>query len=274
MAAANQTWSQRLRTFREAALLSREELGRRSGVSGDSIKAYELGRRNPSRGSLTAILDAIGADRHERNEILELAGFAPDSVPSGRERADPQHTPEEAVAEMASLPWPAFIANEQMSVVDANVLAERLWGVDLQREFNTPVERNLLAVMTTPRIADRVGNWDEAAAILAAMVKGSFGEASTAPGSSMPYYAAVMEHVMSGDLTYVQRFLMHWADATPRIMKWRFSYPIHWVHPVVGPIRFHATVNLVNHDHYLTINEWLPTDAASWLAIERLRALG
>jgi transcriptional regulator with XRE-family HTH domain len=174
-----------LRVLRNASRLSREDLGLRSGVSSGSVKAYELGRRNPSRESLTALLDTLQVDRHDRNEILEQAGFAPDSVASGRERDDPQQTLTEAVAEISSQAWPAFIANEQMSVVEANATAQALWGVNMALEFTSPIERNLLAVMTTPRIADRIANWDEAAGILASMVR-SF-EAATASDSSMPY---------------------------------------------------------------------------------------
>ena len=267
-------WRSDLRAWRDTAGYSRQQLAGLSGVSADSIKSYEDGRRSPSRESLTALLNVLHTDRHLRNQILEQAGFAADSVAAGRERLDPQHSLEQAVAEISGLPWPAFVANELMAVVEANALAQSLWGVDLDYEFNTLVERNLLAVMTTPRIANCIANWDEAAGILASMVKGSFGEASTSPTGSVPYYAAVMEHLMAGDLTYVQRFLARWADATPRIMKWRFSYPIRWQHPLVGPLRFHATVNLVNHDDYLTINEWIPIDEESWNALHRLRDSG
>jgi hypothetical protein len=171
------------------------------------------------------------------------------------------------VVHIASSPWPAFITNEAMAVVAANHVAQEVWSIDLEREFRTPVERHLLNVMTQPRFADRIVNFDESARLLASMVKGSFGEAAAAPGGPAPYLAAVMEHMMTGDLKYLQRFLMIWADAPARIHKWRFTYPITWTHPTAGTMRFRCMVNPVNRADYLAINDWIPleVDAPNFL---------
>ena len=270
MAAVIPEWCQRLRVLRESSGLTREALAARALVSANTIKAYEINRRNPSRQLLTALLDAMRVERHDRNFILSDAGFAPDSTPSTNELPTPEFSVDEAVIDIARSPWPAFITNEAMAVVAANHVAQEVWSIDLEREFRTPVERHLLNVMTQPRFADRIVNFDESARLLASMVKGSFGEAAAAPGGPAPYLAAVMEHMMKGELKYLQRFLMIWSDAPARIHKWRFTYPIIWAHPTAGTMRFRCLVNPVNRADYLAINDWMPVDGETWEALGRL----
>ena len=270
MATAIPEWCSRLRVLRESSELTRADLAARALVSANTIKAYELHRRNPSRHLLTALLDAMRVERHDRNSILSQAGFAPDAVPSTGELPTPEYSLDEAVRDIAASPWPAFITNEAMAVVAANHLAQEVWSIDLEREFRTPVERHLLNVMTMPRFADCMGNFDESARLLSGMVKGSFGEAAAAPGGPAPYLAAVMEHVMQGDLKYVQRFLRIWAEAPARIFKWRFAYPIIWNHPTAGTMHFRCVVNPVNRADYLAINDWTPLDGLTWEALGRL----
>src|SRR6188768_4299656 len=113
-------WCAQLRSLRDDSGLSRSELARRSGVSAGTIKAYETNARTPSRPMLTAILDCLKADRHSRHRVLESAGFAADGTAAGLEHANPEFSFREAMAEIESSPWPAFIANETMELVGAN----------------------------------------------------------------------------------------------------------------------------------------------------------
>ena len=52
-------WFDMLAAARQRVGLSQAELAARSHVSAESIKAYERGKRHPSRPYLTAILDAL-----------------------------------------------------------------------------------------------------------------------------------------------------------------------------------------------------------------------
>ena len=262
-------WAERLRAWRVATGLTREELGHRASVSPESIKAYETVRRRPSREVLIALLDCLAVEVLDRDTILAGAGFAPDYQTTGRERMDPEHTYDEALAEIDRSEWPAMITNEAMDVVAANVPAQRVWGVNLATEFNTPVERNILAQMSNPRIAGQIANWDETMRILVPMVKGSYGDSSGDPAAST-YYNAVMAHFMAGEPRYVQAAMRIWMEAEPRILKWRFDYPIHWQHPQCGLLKFHVVVNPVNRQDHITLNDWLPMDGHTW---ESVRAL-
>lgn len=77
------TWFERLAQIRQLLGMTQAELANRAHVSLPTVKAYEGGRRGPSRPYLVAILDALHADRRDRNEILTLAGYASDAFDLG-----------------------------------------------------------------------------------------------------------------------------------------------------------------------------------------------
>jgi transcriptional regulator with XRE-family HTH domain len=265
----NKDWVDRLRAWRLATGLSRESLAATAGVSAESIKAYETGRRRPPREVLVALLDELSVHALDRDTILAQAGYAPDGHMAGTDPANPEHTFEEALEEIRSVEWPSVITNEAMDVVAANSVAQRLWGVDLTREFNTPVQRNMLAQMSNPRIADQMENWEEAIRILLTLVKGSFGDVAEDTEASK-YFQAVMAQFLAGEPRYVQAAMRVWLEVEPRIFKWRFSYPISWRHPEHGVLRFHVVVNPVNRRERVTINDWIPLDGHTW---ESLRTM-
>jgi hypothetical protein len=176
------------------------------------------------------------------------------------------------MAEIASSPWPAFIANETMELVGANTLLQRLWGFPLD-ELRPGVERNLLAMLSTPRIADPLDNWDEAVGFLLSLVKGGFGDSAVMPDGSNPYLASAMTRFLAGDVAYVQRALRLWAEVEPRIMKRRFQYPVVFRTPEGGRLAFRVLVNPVNLTDYLTTNDFIPLNAQAWEGVEQARAL-
>lgn len=192
-------WSERLHRLRRDTGVSRNALGYFSGVSPQTIKAYELGLRHPSREMLTALLNALKTDRIVRDEILQGAGFAPDGATLRPGPEGYMFTVEEALADIESRPWPVCVLTELMEVLGANRLLQRVWDVDLATEFKGPLERNLMTVVTTPRFADRIVNWDEVVAAGISAWKGHHRgpEEMSAPASA--YFLAVMQRVMSGD---------------------------------------------------------------------------
>src|SRR3990172_7711109 len=119
-----------LREARKALRLSQRAVALAAGVSPQTVKAYELGLRRPSRALLTAILDALKVERGERNRILLAAGFAPDGLSLRPRAADLAFSLQEAAAEVGGQPWPDFVASELMEVLAANRVAERLWGTE------------------------------------------------------------------------------------------------------------------------------------------------
>jgi transcriptional regulator with XRE-family HTH domain len=265
-------WRRALRDVRERLKLSRSEAARISGVTADTIKSYELGRRKPSRHHLAAVLTAYRLNHVEQREILGGAGFV------GEDRAQTGgvhfnwYDAEEAEAEAQRHPWPAFVLDEFSRVVAANDAAQALWGVDLRHEFTNPVERNLLSVASMPRFADRCINWDEAIGIILSVFKAHdwAPEQVEDPG---PYFAAVMEHFLKGDPKYVGRFFKLWESAPATWeKKERWCYPVVWDEPGIGVMRFDAMATPASHPDGLAFNDWIPLDAETWTALEAVKA--
>jgi hypothetical protein len=179
------------------------------------------------------------------------------------------YTVEELQVEMERLPWPAFAGNELMELVVANRAAQRLWGIDLTREFLEPRERNFLRVASDPRFAQHVVNWDEAVGLVVSFWKGhSRGPESLDAGS--PYFQRAVQDFLSGDPTYVRRFLEVWARTPPHRSKIRLHYRVVWRDERVGEMRFLCIMGPANDEEALGWHDWIPADAESWQRLERL----
>ncbi len=261
-------WSTKLREARKAVRLSQRALAERAGVSPSTVKAYELGLRNPSRVYLTAILDSLKVEARTRNAILTGAGFAVPDTLFPPDRA-PKYffTVEEAAEEVEKCRWPACVLNDVMELVAANQLVQRLWGVDLNNEFTGPLERNLLGVASDPRFAEKVANWDEAVGTAIGILKGHHFGPETRPEGSSAYFSEVMKRFLEGDPRYVRRFLELWEVTPAREPKSRWSYPIIFNEPGLGTLHFQVQVSTCSEPDGLAFNDWIPLDAATWEAL-------
>ena len=265
-------WRERLRAARTTVGMSQAELGTAAGVSEATVRAYETGRRRPRREHLDAIMDALQFDRGWRNEMLVATGFSPEGTSL---RPDDignwMFSHEEANAEIARYAWPAFVLTERAQVVAANPLVQLVWGVDMEREYPDPLERNLLAVASDPRFADRCVNWDEAVAVLVSNFK-SYHRQPESVDEPSPYFASVLERFLAGDPKFVGRFLKLWQDAPEgATAKIRWTYPIVWHIEGAGDMRFTGVASAANESDGLTFHDWMPLDAGSWEALARLR---
>lgn len=266
------SWSARLAAARRAVRIPQRTLAERTSISLDALRKYESGARHPSRPHLAALLDAIGAERAERNRILHEAGYAADGHTEGYQHPPGMFSTEEVAAEVHKYRWPAYAIDEFARVIDANAVAQRLWGVDLSREFLHPAERNLLSVASDPRFADRCVNWDEVITLLVGVFKAKDWTQESVEEPS-PYFKAVLEHFLKGDPKYVAKFAELWQKA-PEIwdQKCRWSFPLVWNQPGIGEMRFEYMAYVANHADGTNFNDWIPADAATWDALERLMA--
>lgn len=269
-AVTKKLWHEELSSIRSALGLSQADLAERTHISVASIKAYEAGRRHPSRPYLTAILDAMQVDRSVRNRVLSATGYAPD----GLEVRPPNitewwFTADEAQCEIDGYAWPSFVLTERGEVAAANAVAQRLWDVDLSREYLDAIERNLLCVASDPKFADRLVNWDEAMGRIASVFSSFHRHPETLEKPS-PYFQAVLQRFLKGDPKYVGRFLEIWRSAPPYGGKTRWTYPVVWEEPGVGRMRFTAVVSPANESDGLAFNDWMPADAESWEGLGRL----
>ena len=259
-------WGKELSGFRRGLHLSRHELATLSNVSAPTIKAYETGSRHPTRPLLVALLDALKLERTARNRLLMAAGFAPDGWVIGPDGLQGyMFDSREATEFVKTFRWPAFVMNDALEVVGVNALCEKLWGIDFEREFTTPLDRNMLRVASNPRFADKI-NWDEMVSVAIAVFKGHHRGAEDVEQGS-PYFTELLGRFMEGDPKYVNRFFELWQSTAPRDPKVRWSYPVVWTEPGVGVLRFEAVVNTASAPDGLAFNDWIPLDAETWEAL-------
>lgn len=263
-------WFRLLARARSRLGVSQADLAARSHVSHASVKAYEEGKRHPSRPYLTAMLDALKIDRVERNLIMAGAGYASDGMSFRPTHDDLTFTVDEAAQEIERYQWPAFIVDEMMGVPCANRMAQRLWGVDLDREFLDPIGRNLLSVASNPRFAERCVNLDEILAILVSVWKGHHRGPESVDNPS-PFFGAMLERFASGDPAVIGRFAHAWQTVPGRRAKLRWDYPVVWDVPDIGVMRFHAFASAASEPDGLSFNDWIPLDAATWERLGQLR---
>ena len=72
-------WHTLLVSARQRLNLSQANLASRAHISLAAVKAYEQGKRHPSRPYLIAMLDAMKLEIMERNTILDAAGYSSDA---------------------------------------------------------------------------------------------------------------------------------------------------------------------------------------------------
>jgi hypothetical protein len=185
------------------------------------------------------------------------------------------YTPEELEAVVGTVPWPEFVVNDPLEVVAANSVVQLLWRIDFAHERNirTRAQMNLLSVASDHHIAHRVKNWDEITAILVSIFKAN----SPMPYSldlPTPYFEEVIKEFVGGDPAFLARLLDVWNRTEAMEGKIRWTYPVVWDDVEVGEMRFLATVSLANEEHSTYFNDWIPVDAATWTALEKIKASG
>ena len=265
-------WPHLLHDARRQLGLTQADLAARTGISVDTIRAYETGRRHPSRARLDNILSALQVDRGWRNRIVVAAGYAPDGLELRPANiSDWWLTLDQAQDEVDTYPWPSFVVTERGEVAAANGPLQTLLRLDLSREAADPLDRNLLCIAITPQAVEHIVNWDEAMRIVLRTFK-SFHRGPETLEAPSPYFAALLDRFTSSESPQVGRFLQLWREASdefpPRI---RWAYPIHW-REAGCDVRFHCIVSAGNEADGLSLNDWMPVGEGSWESLARILA--
>lgn len=264
-----QDWRRKLRDARKALGLNQQELASLAGVSPETVRGYENGRRTPRRERFIAVLDALGLGNAERRHLMVGAGFAPDGGAT-RPSDEIWYSVDEAVEHTQRLRWPAFVIDEFARVVGANPVLQRLWDVDLQHDANDPAERHLLAVASNTSFAERCLNWDEALSAIISVFKARNRAPADLEEPAAPF-AAMLDRRSRDDSTYISRLLDIWqrtpgADRT----KARWTYPVVWNQPGAGTMRFEALTSSASEVDGLAFTDWIPLDAETWRCLEKV----
>jgi transcriptional regulator with XRE-family HTH domain len=269
----DKVWRHKLRGVRQRVGISQREVAERAGLSQESIRAYETGRRRPTRERMTAILQALEATAYEANDVLEAAGFStPSTMFPDDEYPNYFFSVDELQAEVELAEWPEFVLNNANEVVAANAAVQALWGIDFahERETRTRAQLNLLSVASQQRFAERIVNWDECVATLAAVFKGRPVNPASLDEPD-PYFSEVLQGFADGDPAFLARLVQIWMATPGRDAKVRWSYRVVWRDEEFGEMRFRSVVGTANEPGGLSFNDWQPLDAETWGVLERVK---
>lgn len=141
------------------------------GVSSKHLSFVETRRANPSRGLVIRLADALDLRPRERNELLELAGFAPLYRETSLAAPDMEHACRALALILASVdPFGAVAFDRDWNVVMANraymAWVEGLWPAGIQPLALIEGTRiNLVDLFFESRIMrQRIRNWEAVAA--------------------------------------------------------------------------------------------------------------
>lgn len=270
----DQDWRTKIRDVRTALGLTQQQLADGAGLSLSTVRGYERGHRQPRREHLLALLNVLNVDGAGRREILEGAGFASSrTLFPADEFPDYFFTAEELQHEVELVPWPEFVLNDHIEVIAANAMVQALWHVDFaaERARRSSPEMSLLSVASERRFADKMLNWDECVATMAAVFKGR----PNNPGSldqPDPYLYRVLEEFAEGDQAFLARLANVWAATPARKAKARWAYRVVWQEPEFGVMRFYGLVSTASEPDAYGFNDWIPMDAETWTVLDAIKA--
>jgi hypothetical protein len=129
---------------------------------------------------------------------------------------------------------------------------------------------NLVAVASDRQFAHHVVNWDECISTLGGMLKtGPHPHTLDRPD---PYFNEVLAEFTQGDPVFLKRLIDLFAEAPPREPRARQLYRVVWRDDDYGEMRLLGMTTIASEPESLGFNDWIPLDAASWTALERVKA--
>ncbi len=267
-------WRAMMRAARRRMGFSLPEVAERAGLSYEAVRAYENGRRRPTREHLVRVLGAMQATQADVNEMLVGAGFAPELTLFPEDQYPSYYFAlHELDAAVETVPWPQFVVNDTLEVIAANSAIEAVWDVDfeVERRWRTRAQLNVLSVASDHHFADRVANWDEVIGFMCAIYKGAAwgGESIENPG---PVFNDVLAEFAKADQAFLNPLLAAWAAAQPLPTKARQQYHVTWVDGEFGDMRFLAQITTCSEPDGFAFNDWHPVDADTWAVLERVKA--
>jgi transcriptional regulator with XRE-family HTH domain len=265
-------WRSALRAARRASGLSLNSLAEHSGLSYETVRGYEDGRRSPTRESLLKVLVVLRLTAADANALLEQAGFAPDPG-----LYPPHEFPEYAfrVDELQQFldkrPWPAIATDDAIHIIAANRSIQALWGIDFDREKRrrSVEEMTLFAIVRDYGLLDRISNWPSFLREAASLNKGRpLRAAMTSPQRRM----ASMQAMSGADPALLKRMQRIWANAKPMPARIQSDFQVVWRDPEFGEMRFRSVVSVASEQDRLNFRDWHPVDAETWRALENVKS--
>ncbi len=267
------SWREQLRAARRALGISLRDLALRTGLSYETVRGYENGRRRPSRDSLLSVLRHLGASAVDANAIVEAAGFAPEPT-LFPEASYPSYffKREELDDAVELVPWSQFVSNDDVAVMAANTAIQALWDIDFahERRTRTRAQMSLLSVASDHKFADRVVNWDDVISVMASIFKGRPRRPASMDEPDA-YLSEVLAEFAKGDPAFLARLIAVWTAAEPMAAKVRWHYRVTWSDIEFGEMRFLCCATTCSEPDGFAFNDWHPIDAPTWQTLEQVK---
>ena len=244
-----------------------------SGLSYDTVRSYENGRRRPTRDSLLNVLAMLRVTAADANAIVEQAGFAAEpTLYPAHEFPEYYYRVGELQRVVEKRPWPSFATNDAMRVVAANRAVQAVWGINFAREKRkqSSDQLNLFRIGGDYRFIDRVTNWAQIVSVVASVNKGR--PRRTVLTALAPGVVSSMEATAGGDPDQLKVLLKIWQKAKPAPSRVQWDMPLIWRDPEFGEMRFIDTVSVASEPDVLRFQDWHPMDAETWRVLERVIA--
>ena len=268
-----ETWRGTLRAARRRAGLSMEAVADQSGLSYETVRGYENGRRTPTRDSLLRVLACTHLSAIDANELLERAGFAPEATLFGPdERRGFAFHADELQRVIDKRPWPAMATNDTIEVVAANRAVQAVWGFHFARERRrrAPSEMTMFAIGRDVGFLDRMRNWPVTFRAAAEMNKGRPDRLRLPAGT--PAMMEAMREISGGDPILMKRLVRIWTSAKPSPSRMQMDFPVIWCDPEYGEMRFRSVISVASERELLHFRDWHPVDSETWRVLERVKA--
>jgi transcriptional regulator with XRE-family HTH domain len=266
-------WRTALRAARRKAGMSMEAVAAQSGLSYETVRGYENGRRRPTRDNLLRVLAVMRMPAVDANGLLEGAGFAPEASLYGPdERPGFAFRVNELQTVVEKRPWPAMATDDALRVVAANRTVQALWGFDFvkERRRRTAPQMNMFVIGGDFGFLDRVTNWPVSFRAAAEMNKGR-PERLRLPAGTAEMMAAMRE-ISGGDPALMRRLVGIWTKAKPSPARLQSDFPVIWRDPDYGEMRFRSVISVASERELLHFRDWHPVDAKTWQVLEKVKA--
>lgn len=258
---AGSGFAELLREFRAARGLTQEALAQRSGLSSDTIAAYEQGRRMPrSAGVVDRLSTSLELRRLAAAELRAAAGFPdrPASLLDAMERVRPAPS----VWDEVDGPWPTLIMNDRHDIVAWNAMANAVAELDIGQL--PPLHRNLLRMASTKRFDQYLLNWDEIIGNLLRILK-SEGVRVEDPAGTPAHITAVLADIAATpeDAYLLGRLFPLWTTVETWPEGSRNAHAIEWRLSDGTELSFAGVFREWSNFDGLFTFDWHPANAAT-----------
>lgn len=261
-------WRRAIREHRRKRRISQPDLAARSGLSLSAVKAYESGRRHPTREALSAIVDALGITADQANPLFAGAGYAANWHAIFHEAYGPRDVPW-FTEQVERSTWPVFVTNEASDLIAANRPLRLLHGMALDEVLPQPDRWNYLALASQPWYAERLENWDEAMTFVLGLAKAVM-RRDLNPERPAPWNSESYKRFLQGEPAYVTRLLRLWEPAEPVPYTTRVHYRVRWRHESGQLLRFAALMHVADVWQAYAWHDWVPEDAETLRLVQEL----